>query len=409
MYLPKPFIGGVAAAFMLLQLLFLANMAYLYGTAYHDSLRISSMNVLFVDYDQDVIGSSVSAAYQGLANKGFPTIHQHPAADYPTPDDVRQAVCKGQYWGAIYTNTNASSRLSSALASPQSAQDYDNTGALTYVWNGARYAAYAQTIYSSLEMLVQATRVAYSQINGTTVMTSANISDTRIAATLLNPISASSIDIKPTNQGVRFYYNTVSMVMPILQQFFFVMALNGISSEFEIFRLLSLKMGILLRLSLSICYTFIASLCMTGYIWAFREDWDVGGGQFALTWMAIWLVMHLNFLLIDPVTVLLPVKFMPFAILTWIIINVSSSLSPFDLSAGFYRVGYALPAYELYQLLLDIWTDGCNPPLHRTLPILFAWWLIGFVAFLFGMRKRYSREVSGYAEKDLAKMPLPMP
>jgi hypothetical protein len=239
-------------------------------------------------------------------------------------------------------------------------------------------------------------------------MATANITDTRIAQTLLDPISASSIDIKPTNQGVRFYYNTVSMVMPILQQFFFVMALNGISSESDIIRLLSLKMGILLRLSLSICYTFIGSLCMTGYIWGFREDWDVNGGQFALTWMAIWLVMHLNFLLIDSVTVVLPTKFMPFAILTWIIINVSSSISPFDLSAGFYRVGYALPAYELYQLLLDIWTDGCNPPLYRTLPILFAWWLIGFVAFIFGMRKRYSQEVSGYTEKDLSKMSLPL-
>ncbi|CAI7599782.1 unnamed protein product [Penicillium pancosmium] len=394
MYLPKPFIGGVVASFLLLQLLFLANMAYLYGSAYHDSIRISSMDVLFVDYDQDVIGSSINTAYQGLASKGFPTIHQHSTTDYPTPDDVRQAVCKGQYWGAIYTNTNASSRLSSALASPQTAETYDNTEALTYVWNGAKYSAYAQTIYSSLEMLVQATRGAYSQINGTAVMATANITDTRIAQTLLDPISASSIDIKPTNQGVRFYYNTVSMVMPILQQFFFVMALNGISSESDIIRLLSLKMGILLRLSLSICYTFIGSLCMTGYIWGFREDWDVNGGQFALTWMAIWLVMHLNFLLIDSVTVVLPTKFMPFAILTWIIINVSSSISPFDLSAGFYRVGYALPAYELYQLLLDIWTDGCNPPLYRTLPILFAWWLIGFVAFIFGMRKRYSQEMS---------------
>ncbi|KAJ5240520.1 uncharacterized protein N7469_002111 [Penicillium citrinum] len=383
-------------------------MSYLYGTAYHDSIRINSMDVLFVDYDQGVIGTSVNAAYRGLSSKGFPTIHQLPTSEYPTPNDVRQAVCKGQYWGAIYANTNASSKLSSAFASPQAAELYNNTEALTYVWNGAKYAAYAETIYSSLEILVQATRGAYYQINGTAVMSNVNITDTMIAQTVLDPISASSINIKPTNQGVRFYYNTVSMVMPILQQFFFIMALNGISSEFRIFRLLSLKMGILLRFGLSICYTFIASLCMTSYIWGFREDWDIDGGQFALTWMAIWLVMHLNFLLIDPVTAVLPTKFMPFAILTWIIINVSSSLSPFELSAGFYRIGYALPAYELYQLLLDIWTDGCNPPLYRTLPILFAWWLIGFVAFLFGMRKRHSQELSMYTDNGLSKMHSPL-
>ncbi|OKP09394.1 hypothetical protein PENSUB_5216 [Penicillium subrubescens] len=184
------------------------------------------------------------------------------------------------------------------------------------------------------------------------------------------------------------------------------MALNGIFAEHHILRFLSVKVGTTLRLGISVLYTFIASICMSGNIWAFREGWDVNGGQVALTWMAIWLVMHLNFLLIDSVTTVIPMKFMPFAILTWIIINVSSSLLPFDLSPGFYRVGYALPDHQLYQLLLDIWTDGCNPPLYRSLPILFSWWIIGFVAFLAGMRKRHNEEMSGETEKDLAEIPL---
>jgi hypothetical protein len=315
-------------------------------------------------------------------------------------------VCKSHFWGAIYANPGASSRLSSALVSPRGAEVYNNSQALTYVLNGAKYAAYAQTIYSSLEVLMQATKGAYSQINGTKVMAAINVTNSRIAQTLLDSISASSINIKPINQGVRFYYNTVSMVMPILQQIFFIMALNGIFAEHHILRFLSVKVGTTLRLGISVLYTFIASICMSGNIWAFREGWDVNGGQVALTWMAIWLVMHLNFLLIDSVTTVIPMKFMPFAILTWIIINVSSSLLPFDLSPGFYRVGYALPDHQLYQLLLDIWTDGCNPPLYRSLPILFSWWIIGFVAFLAGMRKRHNEEMSGETEKDLAEIPL---
>lgn len=388
MQIPKPFLGAVGGSFFLIQLLFLGNMSYLYGTAFNDSQRMKAFNILLVDYDNGVVGQSVKAAYSQLASPGFPTLIEHPPTEYPAANDIRESICKGHYWGAIYTNPNASSKLSAALASPEAAQTYQNSEALTYVWNGAKYPSYAQVISSSLQGLVQATRGAYNAMNGTSAISTANTTDKNIAQILFDPIGATSIDIKPTNQGGRFYYNTVSMVMVILPQFFFVMALNGITAESNILQTLSLRQNISLRLGLSVFFAFITSLCMSGYIWAFREDWGTTPGQFPLTWMLLWLGMHLNFLLVDSVTAVLPMKFMPFFILTWIIMNVSSTLSPFELSPGFYRIGYALPAYEIYQVLVDIWTHGCNPTLYRSLPILFSWWLVGIFGFLAAMRRR---------------------
>ncbi|CAI7614764.1 unnamed protein product [Penicillium crustosum] len=359
MQIPKSFLGAVGGSFFLIQLLFLGNMSYLYGSAFNDSQRMKAFNILLVDYDDGIVGQSVKAAYSQLASPGFPTLIEHPSTEYLATNDIRESICKGHYWGAIYINPNASSRLSAALASPEAAQTYKNSEALTYVWNGAKYPSYAQVISSSLQGLV-----------------------------LFDPIGATSIDIKPTNQGTRFYYNTVSMVMVILPQFFFVMALNGITAESKILQTLSLRQNISLRLGLSVFFAFIASLCMSGYIWAFQEDWGTTPGQFPLTWMVLWLGMHVNFLLIDSVTAVLPMKFMPFFILTWIIMNVSSTLGPFELSPGFYRIGYALPAYEIYQVLVDIWTHGCNPTLYRSLPILFSWWVLGIFGFLAAMRRR---------------------
>ncbi|KAJ5900287.1 uncharacterized protein N7473_004357 [Penicillium subrubescens] len=388
MQLPKEFLGGVGGSFVLIQLLFLANMGYLYGTAFNDSQRIKALKLLFVDYDHGIIGQSVKAAYSELESADFPTLTESPSIDYPSASDIQESVCKGHYWGAIYVNPDASSRLSAALASPETAETYENSQALSYIFNGAKYPAYAQTISSSLQILVQGARAGYNAVNGTAAMSKLNMTDKNIAQILLDPVSATYNDIKPTAQGVRFYYNTVTMVMVILPQFFFTMALNGISAETKIFQTFSLRKNISLRLGLSVCFTFIASLCMSGYIWAFREDWGTTSSQFGLTWMIIWLVMHLNFFIIDSATAAIPAKFMPFFILTWIIMNVSSTLSPFELSPGFYRIGYAVPAYELYQVLLDIWTHGCNPTLYRSLPILFAWWLVSMVAFLAAMRRR---------------------
>ncbi|OQE22337.1 hypothetical protein PENSTE_c010G04567 [Penicillium steckii] len=395
----KAFFSAIFGAAVTLQLLILANMSYLYGSAYHDGSRYSTMKLLYVDYDQGPIGESVMTAYNSLKGPSFPTLIHQSQENYPTQLHVQQAVCAGEYWGAIYSTQNASSRLSAALSSSEVAQNYDSSQALRYIWSSTRYPAYAQGVFSNLVQITEATAAVYKNTNGTDILPLINTSDPFIARTILDPISSISTDLNPMSQGVRFYYNTVSMVMPIIIQFFFVMALNGITMQNDLFTKLSPKQNLLLRFSISIIYTFIASLVMTGYLWAFREDWQVTGNQFALTWMAIWLAMHIHFLLIDFTTAIIPMPFIPYFILTWIILNVTSTIGPFEQSPGFYRLGYVFPAHGLYEVLLDIWTHGCNPHLYRALPILFAEWFVGIVSFVLGMGKRMEVKLGSVIQK----------
>ncbi|OJZ88342.1 hypothetical protein ASPFODRAFT_59128 [Aspergillus luchuensis CBS 106.47] len=363
-------------------------MCYLYGTAIQDGTRFSAMKVLYVDFDQGIIGKSVLKAYELVRSPAFPTIEQHSTAEYHTEDSLKRAVCKEGYWGAIYAKTNASLRLSTAITSPAAAENYNNVDALGYVWNGAKYAAYAQTVHASLTELVQVTGNVYSQVNETSIFATANVFNPSIASTLLQPIASTETDLLPTNQGTRFYYNTVSMVMPIIQQFFFIMAFNGISVNFNLFAV-SLTQLASFRALVAFVYMFISALAMSGYIRVFREGWDVHSSQFGLTWMTIWLAMQVHYLLLEFVTTFVLMQFIPFAILTWVILNVSSTLSPFELSPGFYRWGYALPGRELYDTLLQVWTRGCNPYLGRSLPILWSWRITGVVVFAVALRYRH--------------------
>lgn len=384
----KSFFSALVGAAVTLQLLILSNMSYLYGSAYHDGSRYSSMKLLYVDYDQGPVGESVVTAYKSLKGPSFPTLIHQSHEKYPTQPDIQQAVCSGEYWGVIYSTQNASSRLSAALSSPEFAQNYDSSQALRFIWSSTRYPAYAQGVFSNLLQITEAAAAVYKSTNGTDVLPLINTSDHAIAKTILSPISATSTDLHPMPQGVRFYYNTVSMVMPIIIQFFFIMALNGITLQNDLFAKLSPKENTLLRILVSVVYTFIASLVMTGYIWAFREKWQVTGGQLALTWMIIWLAMHIHFLIIDFTTAVVPMPFVPYFILTWIILNVTSTIGPFEQSPGFYRLGYVFPAHGLYEVLMDIWTHGCNPYLYRALPILFSEWVVGIVLFVLGMGTR---------------------
>ncbi|EYE98311.1 SNG1 family protein [Aspergillus ruber CBS 135680] len=396
----KGFLAALTTSFILLQILFLGNMCYLYATQYQDSSRFHNLNLLYVDYDGGVVGQSVLDAYGIMRGDSFPSLQQSPATNYPDPSDVRRAVCSGDYWGAIYTKSGASSNLSSAFATGSG-----DRNSLAYVWNGARYPAFAQSaIYSNLIALVQVTRSAFYSRNASDVMSTAPLStNPESLQAFLDPIKATEVNIKVTEQGTRVLYNTVSMVMPIIQQFFFMMALNGISSQFQLLTKLSPTANGLLRMCISFAYTFFGSLCMVGYIWAFRESWAVNSNQFALCWMIIWLYMHINFLIVDILTSFVSLRFMPFCILTWVIMNVASTISPFELNPGFFRWGYALPAHEVYQVLVQVWSDGCENQLYRALPILFSWWIAGIVFVVIAMRHRCQTAVAAEEAAAAAK------
>ncbi|KAL4954770.1 hypothetical protein BDW69DRAFT_204953 [Aspergillus filifer] len=287
----KPFLTAVVGAAISLQLLILANMSYLYGKAYRDGSRFSTMKMLFVDYDGGAVGQSVALAYDRMKGPGFPSLLQHSQEQYPTEQEIRKADCRA-----------------SALSSSESAQAYDNSRALGYVHNSAKYPAYVQIVSSDLAQLAQATASVYAQTNLTAALKTINVTGPDIAQTVLDPISSTPTEIHPMNQGL-----------------FFIMAINGNSTQTNIFNTFSPGDNTILRSIISVCYTFIAALVMTGYIWAFRENWDVSSGH---------------------------------------------TVGPFELFPGFYRIGYAFPAHSLYELLLDIWTEGCDPHLYRTLPIL---------------------------------------
>jgi len=394
--LRRKFIVATTAIGIAICLLFLLNLLYLYGSVIHQTTRYQAIECLMVDYDGGVVGNSMLQAYKQLQGPSLPTFDVQNISHYPTPDTIIQAVRDRQYWAAIYSNTGASQRLSSALDGGAAARSYDASNALTYVWNEIRYPAVGDSIIqSSLVDLVGATQVAYHHINGSQALTSLPKGDVAAAQVLFNPIGASDMNIQPTPQASKVFYNTVSMAMPIIQQFFFILALNGISTRLSVYERFPATVSGILRLIVSFIYTIFSSLVMTGYIWAFREDWNVSSNQFGLTFLLLWFLMHIYFCLIDFAVAFLPPSAMPFVILTVIYLGITSTSTPFELNPGFFRLGYALPAFEAYSVLIDIWS-GATAHLYIALPILFAWWIVGFALAFMGHRRRIGLVAHGH-------------
>ena len=79
----KPFRTAIIGAAVTLELVILANMSYLYGSAFRDGSRGSSIKVLYVDYDQGPIGESVTTTYEAMKGPSLPTLIQHTQQVYP--------------------------------------------------------------------------------------------------------------------------------------------------------------------------------------------------------------------------------------------------------------------------------------------------------------------------------------
>jgi hypothetical protein len=364
--------GGIA--FMLW---FLACLSYLYGTLYLSPGRHAAFHILAVNYDEGVVGQAMQAAYSQLKGPGFFTLEFCSPEAYPTEDEIYQAVWRGDYWASIAVTAGASERLSAALQGGEAAATYDPAAALHYVWDQQYYTTFANSVVlGHMNQLIAATRLAYNRINGTQASRSMNETDQTAVQVLLNPIEATSTTIHPAAFGTVLFMSSVSMAMPVLQQFFFLLVLNGVLGAHNLYKKMTVLSSMRLRRFAGILFTFGAALCQSGYYWAFRENWDVNGTQFVLTWMTIWLLMHIHLLVLDSISTVVPLPVMPFVILLWILLNIASTISPLELQAGFYQWSIVLPSHEAYSILVTIWTGGAHNRLYRALPILFAWWIL---------------------------------
>jgi len=70
---------------------------------------------------------------------------------------------------------------------------------------------------------------------------------------------------------------------------------------------------------------------------------DSYGAGFMTCWMTCFLGMIVLGLSTEAFVTLVTVKFIGFALVFFIIINVSTALIPFDLQDSFYQYGYAMP------------------------------------------------------------------
>ena len=117
----------------------------------------------------------------------------------------------------------------------------------------------------------------------------------------------------------------------------------------------------------------VHELVYRGLDLCFRGSYHIDAKMFFAFWAVTWVYSMINFDVLDVITGFIPMAFVPFLFLSWVIFNVAASLGPPEILNNWYRINFFFPSLHWYRTFITIITEGAYNNLHYTLPVLAVW------------------------------------
>ncbi|KAN0107973.1 Protein of unknown function (DUF3533) domain containing protein [Hyaloscypha variabilis] len=348
-----------ASVFLLVSIWIVA--AWIYGSLYQLDDRTKHLKILLVDLDGDVIGLATFIFPQNTSKYNIES-----AYDY---------VFRGRYWGALIAMPNATRSFNQAITSGDTT--HKPSPALLSIWNEARWALVGESVISPSIQLATTTAQALYNTEYASNLISNNSLTVAQSNVLLQPFELTTRNIYPFSIGIKPFINTVGFVFPTLIQFFFSMALTKISAQAHINARLSPLRNYMIRFFLSRLWSFLIALSSAGWFFAFAESRiGVKPHTYILVASNMWIYTLISFEYHDICAVYIPIQFLPVSVLVWIIANVTTAAFPCVLKPAIYRVEYAVPSVNVFEIFGTILSGGAGNTLGRNLGVLFAWLVV---------------------------------
>lgn len=355
---------------------FWVNASHIFGLFYNQGTHVKGARVALADFDGGDFGRALNiAAARNNQTYEFPTYISVDTSG-SSLDQIRQEVFDGRYWAAIIVQPGASVRYDEALNG--TASSYDASNVYTYYLLTARYyTLYAGGILSSTLITANEAAAIFSgQFAARRILEGNFANSTTAASALAAPAQATEANAASqsfTDMDDKASINTIGAVFPILMQFFFIMAWNGICNGMHLYAAYNLKNHILARLFWSTIWPLFSSLCSAGWTFAFRGSYRIDSKMFFAYWAVTWVFTMINFDVLDLITGFIPIAFVPFFMVTWVVFNVAAAIGSPMVINHWYRINYFFPALHWFQTLVTIFTQGGVNNLHYTLPTLAGW------------------------------------
>lgn len=363
------------AALMILAVLWI-NASHIYGVFKHQGAYVHRANIALADFDGGDFGKALrDSAAMSNGSYGNPTYVNVDTAR-SSPEQIQHDVFTGKYWAAIVVESGATTRFEDAVNG--SAQAYNPNDVYTYYLLDARYyTLYASSILSPVVTTASTASGLFSaQFVAPIIAQGQHANTTAALSALAGPARAIEMSAASQLFGAlddKAFINTLGAVLPILMQFFFIMAWNGICNGMHLYAAYDLRTHIFARLFWSTVWPVFTSLCTAGWTFAFRGSYRIDAKMFFAFWAVTWVYSMINFDVLDVITGFIPMAFVPFLFLSWVIFNVAASLGPPEILNNWYRINFFFPSLHWYRTFITIITEGAYNNLHYTLPVLAVW------------------------------------
>jgi hypothetical protein len=363
----------IPAALMILAVLWI-NASHIYGLFHHQGAYVHRAKIALADFDGGDFGQALRlAAASNNGSYGYPT-YVNVNTVGSSPEQIRKEVFKGTYWAAIVVQPGATDRFKDAVNGTDTV--YDSSDVYTcYLLTARYYTLYVSSILSTTIATTSTASGIFSAQFIAPLLARGDFANTTAAlSALAGParaveVQAASQDFADLDDKV----NTLGTVLPILMQFFFIMAWNGVCNGMHLYAAYDFRTHVLARLFWGTIWPIFTSLCIAGWTFAYRGSYHIDAKMFFAFWAITWVFCMINFDMLDIVIGFIPMAFVPFMLLTWIIFNVAASLGPEEMLNHWYRISYFFPSLHWYQTFITIITQGGYNNLHYTLPVLAAW------------------------------------
>ncbi|KAM3419407.1 hypothetical protein BST61_g5336 [Cercospora zeina] len=364
----------------------------LYFWAPQDNIefRLNRLSILVVDYDGGRLGQQLNATYRKHAGPQFPTFFFNTVDDYETEEDIFQAVTRQSYWGAVYTQHNASSRLESMLQGSTLAEnDAHQSASLVYVWNEAVYPMVSGWVKDALRRTTEDTQSAFMLHDAFTSLPAdqqyrASELRTRLEAifNMLQPLERTACSGMALGQAA---FNHLAMIALATGGDAFVQIYRK-----KIQRGSKLARGPKFRRCFMAGWNFscFLGLALTASPWIVK---GIAGShltyrEFLLSWLVLWpgafaslaISCALRTWIKEPLLI-------KSCTLFWMAINAASAFVPIEVSPSIFVWNWIFPGHAVYILLVTTWCHAGNPQAASALPVLFFWTALGMTFTWYGM------------------------
>ncbi|KAF9552630.1 hypothetical protein CPC08DRAFT_646653 [Agrocybe pediades] len=334
-----------------------------------------------VDFDGGEIGQAVT---QGLvASTAGGTIEWRvvsPGEFEDGVDGVIRGVKEEHIWIAVVVNDDASARLESAISVPD--PTYNGEEAVTIYANEARNEnAFRNLIRPVVQGVMESIKLGYATNRVAQTASLSNIAAIMAISPqiIVNPVSYTLVNLIPFSQAVGTATVSVGLIFVLIMSFFVVMMANNAREASGMNRLLRLRSLIALRFMSSFTAYFFLSLMYSFLNLAFKLDLGhkYGRGGFFMFWALNFIYMLAVGLALGSMVTIMK-QFVPFFLITWLVLNISINLFPLEVLPKIFHYGFAAPFYNTSKGIRTV-LFGTRNRLGLNFGVLIIWIVISCI------------------------------